>query len=84
MQKQLQDKVDRDQAEEQKRQAQHDHRAVHRDRIEAWKSGKKVSLLPSCLAICQPAEQTADTEIPARGIKMSQAFWQEGGGGGCV
>lgn len=44
MQKQLQDKMDRDRAEEAKREAQHDHRAVHRERIEAWKSGKKVGL----------------------------------------
>ncbi len=42
IQKQLQEKVDRDRAEEQKRDAQHDHRVVHRERIEAWKSGKKV------------------------------------------
>ena len=49
IQKQLQDKVDRDQAEEQKREAQHDHRAVHRARIEAWKSGKKVRTQPHLL-----------------------------------
>ena len=42
IQKQLQEKMDRDRAEEQKREAQHDHRLVHRERIEAWKSGKKV------------------------------------------
>lgn len=41
IQKQLQEKVERDRAEAQKTEAQHDLRASHKERIEAWKSGKK-------------------------------------------
>ena len=44
MQKQLAEKQARDKAEEEKREAQHDLRTVHRERVEAWKSGKKVGL----------------------------------------
>jgi len=42
MQKQLQEKLDRDRADAAKTEAQHDLRASHKERIEAWKSGKKV------------------------------------------
>ena len=79
IQKQLQEKVDRDRAEEQKREAQHDHRAVHRERIEAWKSGKKVHLPSSkpgsCLLSTMASEACAqDVDWQSLAISVSGRF----------
>lgn len=55
MQRQLAEKQARDRAEAQQQEAQHDLRSHHRERIEAWKSGKKVRgsfRLKSTSALC--------------------------------
>ena len=62
MQKQLAEKHARDKAEEEKQAAQHDLRTIHKERVEAWKSGKKVNLplyslifiLPLFLSVSSP------------------------------
>ena len=70
MQKQLQEKMDRDRAEAEKTEAQHDLRASHRERIEAWKSGKKVT----CIFL------TAG--IGCKGEECGGSYVVKGGGGG--
>ena len=64
MQKQLAEKQARDKAEEETREAQHDLRAVHRERIEAWKSGKKVD--PTCLSHTSDGARHEFGDVPDR------------------
>lgn len=60
MQKQLTEKQARDKAEEEKQDAQHDLRLAHRERMEAWKSGKKVwaTFLPPCIPLTSSSPRT--------------------------